>query len=207
MISSSDKTKIAVLVSGNGSNLQSIVDAIESGTLNAEIVCVVSNNPEAYALTRAKKHGIPCEIHDNSRFKSRKEYDLALVAILQSYNVSLIVLAGFMRILSEVMVTAFPNAIMNIHPALLPSFPGLHAQQQALDYGVKFSGCTVHFVDAGTDTGPIILQAVVPVEQNDTDGTLSARIQKEEHRLFPEALRLFVSGRLYVQGRHVQIQE
>ena len=156
---------LAVLVSGNGSNLQVIIDRIESGELNARIACVISNNPDAYALIRAKTHAIPAIVHENSKFTSRREYDAALVNILQGYGVELVVLAGFMRILSDVMVNAFPNAIMNIHPALLPSFPGLHAQQQALDYGVKFSGCTVHFVDCGTDTGPIILQAVVPVKR------------------------------------------
>lgn len=207
MCDSAPKKKIAVLVSGNGSNLQSIIYAIESGEVDAEIVCVVSNVPGVYALSRAQNHGIPCEIHDNSGYKSRRDYDTALVAILQKYGTELVVLAGFMRILSEVMVSAFPNAIMNIHPALLPSFPGLHAQQQALDYGVKFSGCTVHFVDCGTDTGPIILQAVVPILEDDTDETLSARIQKEEHRAFPEAIKLYVDDRLSIQGRHVRVKE
>jgi phosphoribosylglycinamide formyltransferase-1 len=197
---------LAVLVSGNGSNLQVIINRIESGELNARIACVISNNPDAFALTRAKTHAIPVVVHENRGFKGRREYDAALVSILQGYDVELVVLAGFMRILSDVMVNAFPNAIMNIHPALLPAFPGLHAQQQALDYGVKFSGCTVHFVDCGTDTGPIILQAVVPVLQDDTEETLSARIQAEEHRTFPEALRLFVEGKIQVDGRHVRIQ-
>jgi phosphoribosylglycinamide formyltransferase-1 len=197
---------VAVLVSGNGSNLQSIIHSIESGGLNARIACVISNNPDAYALTRAETHGIPCVVHENIGFSSRKEYDVSLVDILRGYGVELVVLAGYMRILSEVMVTAFPNAILNIHPALLPSFPGLHAQQQAIDYGVKFSGCTVHFVDCGTDTGPIILQAIVPVTQDDTEDSLSVRIQKEEHRIFPEALKLFVEGKLKINGRHVLIQ-
>ena len=177
-----------------------------SGELNARIACVISNNPDAYALIRAKTHAIPAIVHENSNFTSRRDYDAALVSILQGYGVELVVLAGFMRILSEVMVNAFPNAIMNIHPALLPSFPGLHAQQQALEYGVKFSGCTVHFVDCGTDTGPIILQAVVPVIEGDTEEILSARIQKEEHRAFPEALSLFVEGKILVDGRLVHIQ-
>lgn len=197
---------LAVLVSGNGSNLQSIIDSIESGKLHARIACVISNNPDAYALTRAKAHGIPGLVQENIGFKSRKEYDTALVDILQSHGVGLVVLAGYMRILSEVMVKAFPNAIMNIHPALLPSFPGLHAQQQAIDYGVKFSGCTVHLVDCGTDTGPIILQAVVPVTQADTEETLSARIQFEEHRVFPDAIQLFVEGKLSISGRRVLVQ-
>jgi len=197
---------LAVLVSGNGSNLQSIIHSIESGELNARIACVISNNPDAFALSRAQSHGIPGVIHKNNGFKGRREYDAALVDILWGYGVELVVLAGFMRILSDVMVTAFPNAIMNVHPALLPSFPGLHAQQQALEYGVKFSGCTVHFVDCGTDTGPIIMQAVVPVTQDDTDETLSARIQQEEHRIFPEAIRQFVDKKLAVNGRRVLIQ-
>jgi len=206
MSTGSQPCLLAVLVSGNGSNLQSIIDSIDSGKLNARIACVISNNPAAYALTRAESHGIPCVVHENCGFKSRKEYDTALVEILRGYGVELVVLAGYMRILSEAMVAAFPNAIMNIHPALLPAFPGLHAQQQALDYGVRFSGCTVHFVDCGTDTGPVIMQAVVPVAQDDTDETLSARIQQEEHRIFPEAIRLFVEGKLAVHGRHVLIQ-
>lgn len=197
---------LAVLVSGNGSNLQSIIHSIEPGDLNARIACVISNNPDAYALTRAASRGIPCIVQENSGFKSRREYDAALVETLKGYGVELVVLAGYMRILSDVMVTAFPGAIMNIHPALLPSFPGLHAQQQALAYGVKFSGCTVHFVDCGTDTGPIILQAVVPVKQDDTEETLSSRIQQEEHRLFPEAIRLFVERKLTIDGRRVLIQ-
>ncbi len=197
---------LAVLVSGNGSNLQVFINKIESGELNARIACVVSNNPDAFALTRAASHNIPVVVHENSGFKGRREYDAALVEILQLHGVELVVLAGFMRILSDVMVNAFPNAIMNIHPALLPSFPGLHAQQQALDYGVKYSGCTVHFVDCGTDTGPIILQSVVPVLPDDTEDTLSARIQAEEHRTFFEAVRLFIEGKITVNGRLVRIQ-
>lgn len=197
--------KLAVLVSGNGSNLQAIIDKIEAGAINARIVCVISNNPDAFALTRAIKHRIPVIVHENRGFANRKEYDAALVNILKSHEVELIVLAGFMRILSEVMVTAFPNAIINIHPALLPAFPGLHAQQQAIDYGVRYSGCTVHFVDCGTDTGPIIMQAIVPVVQDDTEATLSARIQIEEHHTYPETIRLISEGKIKVEGRHVRI--
>jgi phosphoribosylglycinamide formyltransferase-1 len=196
---------LAVLVSGNGTNLQTIINRIESGELNARIACVISNVADAYALERAQRHGIPTLVHENGAYRNRREYDTALVEILREYDVDLVVLAGFMRILSEVMVSAYPNAIMNIHPALLPSFPGLHAQQQAIDYGVKFSGCTVHFVDCGTDTGPIVLQAVVPIHGDDTEAALSARIQVEEHRLFPEAIRLFTEGRLQVVGRIVRI--
>jgi phosphoribosylglycinamide formyltransferase-1 len=197
---------LAVLVSGNGSNLQIFIDKIESGELNARIACVVSNTPDAYALTRARTHNIPVIVHESFRFSGRREYDAALVDILRRHDIELVVLAGFMRILSDVMVAAFPNAIMNIHPALLPSFPGLHAQQQALEYGVRFSGCTVHFVDCGTDTGPVILQAVVPVTQDDTVESLSSRIQTEEHRTFPEAVKLFTEGKILVDGRHVRIK-
>ena len=197
--------RIGVLVSGSGTNLQAIIDRIEAGNIPATIACVISNKADAYALTRAARYGIPTVVHENNGYASRREYDAATVAILQKHDVKLVVLAGFMRILTDVMVNAFPNAIMNIHPALLPAFPGLHAQQQALDYGVRYSGCTVHFVDCGTDTGPIILQSVVLVEQDDTEETLSARIQKEEHRTFSAAIKLFTDGRIKVEGRHVRI--
>jgi len=199
--------KLAVLVSGNGSNLQAIVDHIETGSINAEVTCVISNVPDAFALERAAQHGIVTVIHENRGFANRREYDAALLEILQKYEIDLVILAGFMRILTDVVISAFPNAIMNIHPALLPAFPGLHAQKQALYYGVRYTGCTVHFVDCGTDTGPIILQAVVPVEQADTEASLSARIQVEEHRIYPEAVRLFSAGKISVQGRHVRISQ
>ena len=199
--------RLGVLVSGSGTNLQAIIDRIESGEINAEIACVISNKADAYALARATKHGIPVVVHENSRFPERRAYDSATVEILRSHKVDLVILAGFMRILTDAMVNAFPNAIMNIHPALLPSFQGLHAQQQALDYGVRYSGCTVHFVDCGTDTGPIILQSVVPVEQDDTEETLSARIQKAEHQTFATAIKLFVEGKIRVDGRKVRIIE
>lgn len=201
-----EPTRIGVLVSGSGTNLQAIIDRIEAGDINAKVCCVISNKPDAYALTRASKHGIPAVIHEYSGYSNRKEYDAATVSILRNYQVRIVVLAGFMRILTDVMVDAFPHSIINIHPALLPSFPGLHAQQQALDYGVRFSGCTVHFVDNGTDTGPIILQSVVPVDQDDTEETLSSKIQKEEHRLFPEAIKMIVDGKVSLSGRHVRIQ-
>jgi phosphoribosylglycinamide formyltransferase 1 len=199
--------RLGVLVSGSGTNLQAIIDRIESGEISAEIVCVISNKADAYALTRASRHGIPVFVHENDSYSERRSYDATTVEILRSHKVDLVILAGFMRILTDVMVKAFPNAIMNIHPALLPSFQGLHAQQQALDYGVRYSGCTVHFVDCGTDTGPIILQSVVPVEQNDTEETLSARIQKAEHQTFAEAIKLFVEGKIRVDGRRVRISE
>ena len=204
-MSGNSPCRLAVLVSGSGTNLQVIIDRIESGYIKAEIACVISNKADAYALTRAARHGIPVVVHENSGFSERRAYDAATVDILHSYKTDLVILAGFMRILTDVMVNAFPNAIMNIHPALLPAFPGLHAQQQALDYGVRYSGCTVHFVDCGTDTGPIILQSVVPVEQDDTEETLSARIQKAEHQTFAEAIKLFVEGKIRVDGRRVRI--
>ncbi len=198
---------IAVLVSGNGTNFQAIIDAIEAGRIaNGRIACLVSNRPDAFALERAKRHNIPALILQHNGFANRQAYDTALVALLREHGVHLVVLAGFMRILSPVMVEAFPNAIMNIHPALLPSFPGLDAQQQALDYGVRYSGCTVHFVDCGTDTGPVILQAVVPVLADDTAETLSQRIHGEEHRIYSEAVNLFCSGSLQVVGRRVLIK-
>lgn len=197
--------RVAVLVSGNGTNLQAVIDRIEAREINARIACVVSNLHDAFALKRAEQHGIPTVIHEVGAYASRREYDAALVGILQEHDVQLVMLAGFMRILTDVMIDAFPNAILNIHPALLPAFPGLHAQQQALDYGVRVTGCTVHFVDRGTDTGPIILQAVVPVLEDDTEETLSARIQKEEHSVYPEAVRLFCAGKISVNGRQVRI--
>ncbi len=204
-MSGNSPCRLGVLVSGSGTNLQAIIDRIESGEICAEIACVISNKVDAYALTRATHHGIPVVIHENSKFSDRQSYDAATVDILRSHKVDLVVLAGFMRILTVVMVNAFPHAIMNIHPALLPSFKGLHAQQQALDYGVRYTGCTVHFVDCGTDTGPIILQAVVPVEQGDTEESLSARIQKAEHQTFATAIKLFVDGKIKVDGRKVLI--
>lgn len=200
-----ESCRLAVLVSGSGTNLQAIIDRIEAGELNARIVSVISNKADAFALERAARHGIPTVIHENTTFADRRAYDTATVEILRSHKVDLVILAGYMRILTDVMVNAFPNAIMNIHPALLPSFQGLHAQKQALEYGVRYSGCTVHFVDSGTDTGPIILQTVVPVEQDDTEETLSNRIQKAEHQTFVSAIKLFVNGKIRVEGRRVLI--
>ena len=197
---------IGVLVSGNGSNFQAIVDALESGRIpDGRIACLISNKADAYALERARRHNIPALVLDHKQYPDRAAYDHALVALLKEHGVQLVVLAGFMRLLSPVMVEAFPHAIMNIHPALLPAFPGLDAQQQALDYGVRYTGCTVHFVDTGTDTGPIILQAVVPVMADDTAESLSQRIHGEEHRIYPEAVKLFCAGRLKVEERRVHI--
>jgi phosphoribosylglycinamide formyltransferase-1 len=190
-------------VSGSGSNLQSIIDNIEAGKLQAGIACVISNNANAFALERARRHGVPALHLDHRIFCGREAYDAALVETLCEYKADLVVLAGFMRIITPVLINAFPHAIMNIHPALLPSFPGLHAQRQALDYGVKVSGCTVHFVDAGTDTGPVIIQSAVPVLEGDSEESLSARIQTEEHRIYPQAIKLFAERRLKVEGRRV----
>jgi phosphoribosylglycinamide formyltransferase 1 len=199
--------KIGVLVSGSGTNLQSILDACARGELPARVVCVVSNKADAYALERAKLAGIPALHLDHRAHAGRESYDAALVATLREFGVELVVMAGFMRIITPVLLESFPNAVMNIHPALLPAFPGLHAQRQALEYGAKFAGCTVHFVDAGTDTGPIIAQAAIPVLEEDTEETLSARIQKEEHRVYPEAIRLFAQGLLDVEGRQVRVRQ
>ncbi len=199
--------KIAILVSGDGSNLQAIIDAIESGNVNAELVCVVSNKANAYALKRADKHSIPTIVLENSRFANRVDYDTNLAEMLKNLDVQLVVLAGFMRLLSPAMIDAFPNAIMNIHPALLPSFPGLDPQQQALDYGVKVSGCTVHFVDCGTDTGPIIIQAAVPILNDDTAASLAIRIKEAEYKIYPKAINLFANKKLSINGRKVSIDE
>lgn len=202
-----DVLKIGVLISGSGTNLQSILDACERSELGARIVCVVSNKADAFGLERARRAGIPALHLDHRAYTGREAYDEALVATLREFGVELVVLAGFMRIITHVLLEAFPMSVMNIHPALLPSFPGLHAQRQALEYGAKVAGCTVHFVDCGTDTGPIIIQAAVPVLEGDTEETLSARIQKEEHRIYPEAIRLFGEGRLKVEGRTVAVAQ
>ncbi len=199
-----DKARLAVFVSGSGTNLQAIIDAhIKS----VEIAVVISNNPGAYAIERAKKHNILVEVIDHKRYSSREGFEEDIIRTLEPYKIDLVVLAGFMRILSPVFIRAYKKRIMNLHPALLPSFPGIHSARQALDYGVKFTGCTVHFVDEGVDTGPIILQAVVPILDNDTEETLLERIHKEEHRIYPEAIRLFAEGKLKVDGRRVFVEE
>jgi phosphoribosylglycinamide formyltransferase-1 len=198
--------KLGVLISGNGSNLQSIVDHIEEGSLKAIIKIVISNNPEAYGITRAKKHEIPVVILKNGDFKNKEEFDLELIRILKNNYVDLVILAGFMRIITPTLLKAFPHKIMNIHPALLPSFPGIHGQKQALEYGVKLSGCTVHFIDEGVDTGPIIMQKAVQVFDNDTEEILAARILKEEHRIYSQAIQLFAEGKIEIKGRKVRIK-
>lgn len=194
------KTKLAIFASGSGTNLQAIIDA---ALPSVEIVLVFSNNPEAYALERAKTHGIPSEVLDHKNYKSREEYDRNILEVIKPYEVDLIALAGFMRILSPLFVRAYKNRIINLHPALLPSFPGIHAARQALEYGVKYTGVTVHFVDEGVDTGPIILQTVVPVLDDDTEESLLERIHKEEHKIYPEAIRLVAGGRIKIEGKRV----
>lgn len=196
---------LAVLVSGRGTNLQAIVDAWEAGTLPVEIVGVLSDNPKAKALERASAHGLRTAVLEAASYPDRRAYGEAVRDLLKSWGTEIVALAGFMRLLDPVVIRAFPGRILNIHPSLLPAFPGLHAQRQALEYGVRVSGCTVHLVDEGMDTGPIVLQAAVPVLPDDTEETLAARILKEEHRLYPEAIRLLATGRLKVEGRRVVI--
>lgn len=200
------KTKIGVLVSGSGSNLQAIIDNVEKGNINADIAVVISNVPGVFALERAKKHNINTVVVNHRDFKSREEFDKKIVEILRSYDVELVVMAGFLRIITKVLLDAFPMRVMNIHPALLPAFPGLHVQKQALEYGVKFAGCTVHFADEGVDSGPIIIQGIVPVLDDDTDETLSQRILRVEHKIYPMAIKLYCEGRIKVKGRRVFIE-
>ncbi len=197
------KKNIAVFVSGSGTNLQAIIDAqIKS----ANLAVVLSNKPDAYALERALKHNIPVEVVDHKEFDTREAFEAELIERLKKYNVKLIVLAGFMRILTSFFVNNYKHRIINLHPALLPSFPGIHSAKQALDYGVKITGVTVHFVDDGVDTGPIILQSVVPIDDSDSEDSLLEKIHKEEHRIFPEAVKLFCEGRLSISGRKVIIK-
>jgi phosphoribosylglycinamide formyltransferase-1 len=198
--------KIGVLASGRGSNFQSIIDEIESQRLKAAIALLITDNPSAFAIERAKKHGIEYLVMMPKKYCSKNDFFIKIAGELKKRDVSLVVLAGFMRIVGKPLIDAFPNRIMNIHPALLPAFPGLHGQRQALEYGVKISGCTVHFVDEGMDTGPVIIQAAVPVFQDDTEESLSKRILRYEHKIYPEAIRLFSEGRIEVKGRRVRIE-
>jgi len=200
-------TKLAVLISGSGSNLQSIINSIESGYLkDTYIAVVITNNTEAYGIERARKHMIPVEYVNFKSFNTREEYDGSVVELLRAYHADLVVLAGYMKVVTGVLLDAYKNRVINIHPALLPCFPGLHVQQQAIDHGAKFSGCTVHFVDEGVDTGPIIAQAVVPIFDDDTEETLSKRILKEEHKIYPLAIKLYTEKRLRLDGRRVLIE-
>ena len=196
--------KIGVVVSGRGSNLQSIIDHIAEGKLNnVEIAVVVSDHKEAFALERAAKAGIPTAVVERKGCKDKAEFEDKIDAALQEAGAEVVILAGFMRILTGHFISRWENKIINIHPALLPSFKGVDAQGQAVDYGVKIAGCTVHFVDEGTDTDPIILQKAVPVLDDDTEETLAARILKEEHKALPEAIQLWADGKLTIKGRKV----
>jgi len=195
--------KLAVLVSGRGSNLQAIIDSIDREELDAHLSIVISNTKDTMALKRAEKHGIKTIFIDPSTYLNSKEYDKALVLKLKEFSIDLICLAGYMRILGEEVIQTFEKKIINIHPSLLPAFPGLNAQKQAINHGVKFSGCTVHFVDSGVDSGPIILQTVVPVYDNDDEKSLSKRILEQEHYLYPKAIKMIQENKIRLNGRTV----
>jgi phosphoribosylglycinamide formyltransferase-1 len=195
--------RIGVLLSGRGSNFEALADSVASGRIpDAEIAIVISNREGAPGLERAKSRGMAARAIP-SKGLERETYDRQVVAVLNEHKVDLVCLAGYMRLLSPFFVSSFPNRILNIHPSLLPSFPGLESQRQALEYGVKFAGCTVHFVDENLDAGPIVLQSVVPVKDDDTDDTLSARILQEEHKIYSEAVRIVFEGRYKIEGRRV----
>ena len=196
---------LGVLVSGSGTNLQSILDACASGRIQAEVKVVISNRPRAKGLARARQAGVPAVVVSHRKHATREAFEQVLIQQLRQHGVQWIALAGFMRILTPLFLDTFKDRVINIHPALLPAFPGVHAQRQALEYGVKVAGCTVHFVDAGTDTGPIIGQAVVPVRDDDDEASLGARILAQEHRLYPQVLHLIARGRVTRQGRQVRI--
>ncbi|MEQ1795034.1 MAG: phosphoribosylglycinamide formyltransferase [Nitrospira sp.] len=203
--------RVAVLASGRGSNLQAIIDGIEANQVQATIVAVISNKKDAVALERARKHGIKDLFVDPKPFAgqpdSREAYDRALLAMLQQHDVELVLLAGYMKIVTATLVNAYANRMMNIHPSLLPSFPGLDVQKKAIEWGCKLAGCTVHFVTEGVDEGPIILQAAVPILDDDSPETLAARILVQEHKLYPRAVQLFAEGRLRVEGRRVLVEQ
>lgn len=196
--------RFAVLVSGSGSNLQALLDAAAAKDYPAEISVVVSNVHTAFALERARKAGVATEVIEHKAFASREAFDTALVEKLKAHGVELVCLAGFMRIITPVLLRAFPSRVLNIHPALLPAFPGMHGPRQALAYGVKVAGCTVHIVDEGTDTGPIIAQAAVPVLDADTEESLAARILEQEHALYPKVVRRIAEGAIRIEGRRVR---
>lgn len=203
--------RVAVLASGRGSNLQAIIDAIEARQVRAQIVAVISNKNDAVALERARKHGLTDMFVDPKPFAGRPDgreaYDRSLLEILQQHEIDLVLLAGYMKIVTAVLVNAYANRMMNIHPSLLPSFPGLDAQKKTIDWGCKLAGCTVHFVTEGVDEGPIIIQAAVPILDEDTPEILAARIRVQEHKIYPRAVQLFAEGRLRVEGRRVSIED
>ncbi|EPR32821.1 phosphoribosylglycinamide formyltransferase [Alkalidesulfovibrio alkalitolerans DSM 16529] len=194
---------LAVLVSGSGSNLQAVIDRIESGALDARLRLVLSNKPQAYGLERARKHGVPALCLEHGSFPDREAFDAEMVRLIREHGADTVAMAGFMRMVTPRFLSAFPGRVVNIHPALLPSFPGVHGQRDAADYGVRFSGCTVHFVDEKMDNGPIIIQAVVPAYPGDDGKSLGARILELEHRIYPQALQWLAQGRLTVSGRKV----
>jgi phosphoribosylglycinamide formyltransferase-1 len=198
--------RIAVIASGRGSNFQAVIDAIKGGGLPATCVALITDNPKAYAIERAEQAKIPVIIVDYAAYSSRQKYEQALLAVMQRVNPDLFVLAGYMRIVGKEIVQAFSGRMINIHPALLPSFTGLHAQRQAVAYGVKVSGCTVHFVDESLDGGPVIVQQAVPVMEGDEEDTLAERILAHEHECLPYAIRLFCEDRLVIEGRIVRIK-
>ncbi|MFW6409914.1 MAG: phosphoribosylglycinamide formyltransferase [Halanaerobiales bacterium] len=197
------KINIAVFISGRGTNLQSIIDSAQAGEIPVDIKIVISDNKDAYGLTRARNAGIEARWVDPGKYENDREFEDELLEILKTKKIELVALAGFMRLLSPYFLNNFSGEAMNIHPSLLPSFRGLHPQKQALDYGVKVSGCTVHFVDEGMDTGPIILQKAVPVGDSDDEESLANRILEKEHEIYPEAIRLYAEGNLELKGRKV----
>jgi phosphoribosylglycinamide formyltransferase-1 len=201
------KTNIAVLISGSGTNLQSIIDKTESGYLPVIIKCVISNREDAYGLVRARTHNIPSFFIDPKKYKEREDHEEEIIKVLKEYDVELVVLAGYMRLLTPYIIDAYRNRIINIHPALLPSFPGTDGYGDAWQYGVKVSGCTVHFIDEGCDTGPIILQGVNKVKEEDTLESFRKRGLKIEHEVFPKAIKLYCEGKLRIDGRRVRILE
>ena len=200
-----DPLALGVLLSGSGTNLQALIDAIAAGRLHARIAVVISNVPDALGLERARAHGLTVVVVAHGEAPSREAYDAQLVEVLRAHGVALVVLAGFMRLVTPVLLDAYPTGVVNVHPALLPAFPGLHAERQALTHGARLTGVTVHFVDEETDHGPILAQAAVPIMPDDTEATLHARVQRQEHRLYPIAIQLIAQGRVRVEGRHVVI--
>lgn len=199
--------RLGVLVSGSGTNLQALLDACARESFPAQVACVVCNVPGARAIERAEAAGVPCVVVDHQEFESREAFDTRLVEVLREAEVELVCLAGFMRLVTETLLSAFPKRVINIHPSLLPAFPGLHAQRQALKYGVRVTGATVHFVDTGTDSGPVIIQSMVPVLPDDTEDSLQQRILVTEHHIYPEAVRLIAEGRVRILGRSVSIDD
>ena len=199
------ENKLKVLASGRGSNFQAILDALARGEINGKCVALITDNKDAYAIERAKCAGVPTIVVNFRDYPTKADFETDLLAAMNSVNADLFVCAGYMRIIGTEIIRAFAGKMINIHPALLPAFPGLHGQRQALEYGVKIAGCTVHFVDEGLDSGPIILQKAVPVLDDDDEEALDERILEQEHVAFPEAVALFCADRLVVSGRHVKI--